>query len=482
MAFELKQHLKLSQQLIMTPQLQQAIKLLQLSRLELVEAVNQEMEENPLLEEAAAEEETEISTDVEPAEVQTPPETKRTEELTGEGDGKEEFDWSGYLEDYSPSLSARDRSDADAPSWENLLVVKSTLNDYLMWQLGLSSMTDLERRIGEQIIGNIDPNGYLAASVEEIAVLESVAPAVVECVLKSIQEFDPPGIAARDLKECLLIQSRILRMQGTLVDRIIEHHIKDLEIKNYANIARKLKVPLQEVLAAVEVIGNMDPKPGSSYNDDRVQTIIPDVYVVKSGDDYKVTLNDDGMPRLRISGFYRNLVGGGSPGANAETGKKYIRERMQSAAWLIKSIQQRQRTIYKVAESIVQFQRSFLDNGISHLKPLVLRDVAENVGMHESTISRVVTNKYMHTPQGIYEMKFFFSSSLKNADGEAIASKCVKEEIRKIVGSEGHKKPYSDSDIVAMLAKSGTYIARRTVAKYREMMGILPSSRRKKMF
>ncbi len=482
MAFELKQHLKLSQQLIMTPQLQQAIKLLQLSRLELVEAVNQEMEENPLLEEAVAEEETESSTDVESAEAQTAPETKRTEELTGEGDGKEDFDWSGYLEDYSPSISPRDRSDADAPSWENLLVVKSTLNDYLMWQLGLSPITDQERRIGEQIIGNIDPNGYLAASVEEIAALESVAPAIVECVLTSIQEFDPPGIAARDLKECLLIQSRILHMQGTLVDRIIEHHIKDLEIKNYANIARKLKVSLQDVLAAVEVIENMDPKPGSGYNDDRVQTIIPDVYVVKSGDDYKVTLNDDGMPRLRISGFYRNLVGGSPPGASAENGKKYIRERMQSAAWLIKSIQQRQRTIFKVAESIVQFQRNFLDGGISFLKPLVLRDVAESVGMHESTISRVVTNKYMHTPQGIYEMKFFFSSSLKNADGEAIASKCVKEEIRKIVGGEGHKKPYSDSDIVAMLAKSGIHIARRTVAKYREMMGILPSSRRKKMF
>ena len=482
MAFELKQHLKLSQQLIMTPQLQQAIKLLQLSRLELVDAINQEMEENPLLEEAAADEESEASTDVESAEAQTSPETKRTEELTGEGDGKEEFDWSGYLEDYSPSISARDRNDADAPSWENLLVVKSTLNDYLMWQLGLAPMTDQERRVGEQIIGNIDPNGYLAASVEEVAGLESVEPATVECVLKRIQEFDPPGIAARDLKECLLIQSRILQMQGTLVDRIIDHHIKDLEIKNYANIARKLKVSLQDVLTAVEVIGNMDPKPGSSYNDDRIQTIIPDVYVVKAGDDYKVTLNDDGMPRMRISGFYRNLVGGSPHGTGAENGKKYIRERMQSAAWLIKSIQQRQRTIFKVAESIVQFQRSFLDSGISCLKPLVLRDVAESVGMHESTISRVVTNKYMHTPQGIYEMKFFFSSSLKNADGEAIASKCVKEEIRKIVVAEGHKKPYSDSDIVAMLAKSGIHIARRTVAKYREMMGILPSSRRKKMF
>ena len=482
MAFELKQHLKLSQQLIMTPQLQQAIKLLQLSRLELVEAINQEMEENPLLEETAAEEETEASTDVESLEAQTLPDAKRTEELTGEGDGKEEFDWSNYLEDYSPSLSARERSDADTSGWENLLVVKSTLGDYLTWQLSLSPFSDEERKIGEQIIGNSDQNGYLAASVEEIAALESKEPAAVENVLRKIQEFDPPGIAARDLKECLRIQSRMLETHDTLVDRIIEHHMKDLEIKNYGNIARKLKVSLPEVFAAVEVIGNMDPRPGSSYNDDRVQTIIPDVYVVKSGDDYKVTLNDDGFPKLRISHFYRDMMAGAVPGAKADNGKKYVRERMQSATWLIKSIQQRQRTIFKVAESIVQFQRNFLDGGVSHLKPLVLRDVAESVGMHESTISRVVTNKYMHTPQGIFEMKYFFSSSLKNDEGEAIASKSVKEEIRKIVGAEPPKKPRSDSDIVALLAKSGIHIARRTVAKYRDMMGILPSSRRKRMF
>ena len=488
MAFELKQNLKLSQQLIMTPQLQQAIKLLQLSRLELLETVNQEMEENPLLEEETSDEDSEAEKKIESEESEegTPEELKtqeRTGELTGEGDGREEFDWDSYLEDYGPMGVTYDRTEGTAPTWDNLLVGKSSLTDHLMWQLRLSPLTEDEKKVGEQIIGNLDQNGYLMATMEEIAAQEKTSPDFAEEVLRKIQEFDPLGIAARDLKECLLIQARTLGAARALVERIIIGHLKDLEIKNYEQIARKLKTPLDDVLAAVIIITNMDPKPGSVYNEERIQAIVPDVYVIRSGDDYKIVLNDDGLPRLRISNFYREIMSGVGSGAKAESGKKYIKERVQSATWLIKSIQQRQKTIYRVAESIVRHQKEFFDEGICFLKPLILRDIADDVEMHESTISRVVTNKYMHTPRGIFEMKYFFGSSIHRSGGEDVASKSVQEEIRKIIAEENLRKPFSDQEIVERLQQtSGISIARRTVAKYREVMGVLPSSRRKKYF
>jgi RNA polymerase sigma-54 factor len=487
MAFELKQNLKLSQQLVMTPQLQQAIKLLQLSRLELTDLITQEMEENPLLEELTSEEYPEDTTvpefdAVEIADREEIKAVERTEEITGEGDGKEEFDWNSYLEDYGPTGVRYDRKDDDAPSWDNVLKVKPSLTDHLMWQLKLSRITDAEMKIGEQIIGNLDSNGYLAASIEEIAKQEGVEESFVEGVLKKIQEFDPPGIAARDIKECLLIQARILGVLTPLGESIINEHLKDLETKNYSNISRKLKVPMSEVLQAVCIISSMDPKPGSVYTEERIDTITPDVYVSKAGEEYKIILNDDGLPKLRISNFYKEIMGGSNTYPDAENSRKYIRERMQSATWLIKSIQQRQRTIYKVTESILKLQRDFFNYGINYLKPLVLRDIADDVEMHESTISRVVTNKYMHTPRGIFELKYFFSSRIQKTSGDAVASKSVKEDIKKIVSAENPKKPYSDSDIVDLLKKSGISIARRTVAKYREMMGVLPSSKRKKYF
>ncbi len=487
MAFELKQNLKLSQQLIMTPQLQQAIKLLQLSRLEMLEAVNQEMEENPLLEEASpdadkerddelAGEEPELLARDELAHVE------RTEELTGEGDGKEDFDWNNYLEDYHPSGTIYERSESESPSWDNLLSSKPSLLDHLMWQLKLSQLTELEMRVGEQIIGNIDQDGYLRASLEEMAAQENAGVEVFEKVLAKVQEFDPPGVAARDLQECLLIQARLLGLGNNLLMTIIQEHLHDLEKKDYNRIARKLKVSLDDVVQAVMLITHMEPKPGSIYADEKAQTIIPDVYVFKSGDEYQIVLNEEGVPRLRISNYYRELMSGIDNKAASEDNKRYLREKVQSASWLIKSILQRQKTIYKVTESIVKMQRDFFEGGIKHLKPLVLRDIAEDVEMHESTISRVVTNKYMHTPRGVFELKYFFSSSLQKTDGEATASKSVKEEIRKLIASEEPLSPYSDQEIVALLKASGIAIARRTVAKYREMMRILPSTRRKRYF
>jgi RNA polymerase sigma-54 factor len=374
-----------------------------------------------------------------------------------------------------------DREEDEGPSWENMLSRKTTLTDHLMWQLGLSRMSEIERKIGEEIIGNLDSSGYLAATVEEIAEPVKVSPEVVEKVLAKIQEFDPPGIASRDLKECLMAQAKVLGVKNPLIETIIRDHIHDLETKNYNNIAKKLKVPLTDILDAIFLISRMDPKPGLVYSDEGPQYIIPDVFVFKVSDEYKIILNDEGLPRLRISNFYREILGGASEGAtSADECKKYIKERLQSATWLIKSIQQRQRTIFRVTESIVKFQREFFDQGIQFLKPLVLRDVADDVEMHESTISRVTTNKYMHTPRGIFELKYFFNSSINKTSGDAIASKSVQEEIRKIISGEDTRKPLSDSEIVDILSRQGISIARRTVAKYREMMGILPSSKRKK--
>jgi RNA polymerase sigma-54 factor len=491
MAFELKQNLKLTQQLIMTPQLQQAIKLLQLSRQELVEAINQEMEENPLLEEISQEDVNEeqvyeeIAENVISVERENVKSLEHTEEINVEkGAGTEEFDWASYLEDYGPVGVTYGGKDGEETSWDNVLTEGQSLTKHLTWQMTLSSFSEDEERVCNQIIGNLDQNGYLCASVTEIAQLENVSEEFVEEVLKKVQEFDPPGIAARNLQECLLIQARMLGVKNKIIEVIIKEFLKELELKNYVHIAHKLKVPLKEVELAVLLISSMNPKPGSVYSEEKTQPVIPDVYVVKSGDEYKIILNDDGLPRLRISNFYREIMAGLSSHGhnNAESGKKYIKDKVQSATWLIKSIQQRQNTIYKVAESIVKFQRDFFEKGIDSLKPLVLRDIANDIDMHESTISRVVNNKYMHSPQGIFEMKYFFGSSIKRTSDGTIASKSVKEEIRQIINSEQPKKPYSDCEIVDLLKAKGINIARRTVAKYREMMGILPSSKRKKYF
>jgi RNA polymerase sigma-54 factor len=479
MPFELKQNLKLTQQLIMTPQLQQSIKLLQLSRLELVAAINKELEENPLLEERNYDDDADGEITPEMNDIKGELTTK---EITGEGDGRDDFDWDGYLEDFGPVGGTYSHEDIEAPSLENVLTKTGTLTDHLRWQLNLSHFSEEEKRVGEQIIGNLDNNGYLVANLDEIASIENEEKDFVEGVLAKVQEFDPPGVAARDLKECLMIQVRLLDISSNLLGKIIEEHLNDLVTKNYHVIARKQKVSIEEVQAAVLLIDRLDPKPGSLYNEERPQYVIPDVFVFKVGDEYKIVLNDDGLPRLKLSSLYRKILGDKSDNSTGENNKTYIKDRMQSAIWLIKSIQQRQKTIYKVSESIVRHQKDYFDLGINYLKPMVLRDVAYDVDMHESTISRVTTNKYMHTPRGIFELKYFFNSGIHRTDGDSIASESVKEKIRKIIAEEDKKKPYKDSEIVNILKGSNISIARRTVAKYREMMGIIPSSKRKKYF
>mgnify|MGYP004701322153 FL=1 len=487
MALEIRQQLKMSQQLVMTPQLQQAIKLLQLSRLELVDLVRQELEENPILEEtgdqALDEEEgipeTERSDDLTGEEL---PVQDTIPEVTGESEGLGDIDWQSYLEGYSLGGSTADNyeEDEDRPSYENLLTKGTSLAEHLLWQLGLSRIHPRDNLVATELIGNIDEDGYLKVSLEEIAEEVSSTVKDVERILELVQRFDPSGVGARSLQECLLIQVRQLDLQGSLVEIMLRDHIDNIEARRFNVIAKELEIPLDEVHAAIRFISTLDPHPGRAYGQEDVHYVLPDIFVQRIGDEYVVTLNDEGLPNLRINSFYRSALSGGKT-VDAKTGE-YIQEKMRGAVWLIKSIHQRQRTIYKVTKSIVKFQKDFFDRGIDYLMPLVLRDVAEDIEMHESTISRVTTNKYVQTPQGLYELKYFFNSSINTTGGDFIASESVKSRIKEIVADENPKKPFSDQKIVELLEKRGISIARRTVTKYREMIGIRSSSERKCLF
>jgi RNA polymerase sigma-54 factor len=498
-SLELKQHLKMTQQLVMTPQLQQAIKLLQLSRMELVDLIRTEVNENPLLEENL--EEDERAEAASPAEAKleelapAPKETEKAEEVKGE-EGANEIDWDQYLDHYQmqghTAPSNKNLGDEELPGFEATLTRKGDLTDHLVWQLRLSNFSEAEEQVAMLIIGNLDTDGYFRMpavdgeseetvtrdAVVRVAFEAGVGVEFAEAVLHKVQLLDPTGVAARDLRECLLLQARQLNADIPEVVAIIERHLRHLESKNYGAIAKDLKIPVEQVVAAVKIISHFEPKPGRAYSSEEAQYITPDVHVHKVGDRYVTVLNDDGLSKLRISGMYRQALKNGKAGA----AKEYIQDKLRSAVWLIRSIHQRQRTIFKVTESIVKFQRDFLDKGIAHLKPLILRDVAEDIGMHESTVSRVTTNKYVHTPQGIYELKFFFNSAIARTGGDEIASEAVKNHIKQIVGGEDPKHPHSDQKIVEILKSQGIEIARRTVAKYREVLGILPSSKRKKYF
>ncbi|NMB77308.1 MAG: RNA polymerase factor sigma-54 [Myxococcales bacterium] len=510
---ELKQSLSLKQtlQLVMTPQLQQAIKLLQLSRLELSEVVHQEMLENPVLEESPEAPEAEPPENTAEAEALTPPtadereasatervaermeRSEKPEEVKGADGLNQDIDWEKYLEDLDsqpglPGTRTPPSSD-ELPSFENQLVRRTSLTDHLMWQLRMSNLSESDQRIGAEIILELNEDGYLVADDEDrlagrspisiIAGRLSVPEAEVERVLSHLQGFDPVGVAARDLRESLLIQARLLGIENGLVYAIIESHLPEVERKNYPAIARALKVTTEQVVEAVRLIGQLEPKPGRVYSEDEPQYITPDIFVYKLADEYVVVLNEDGLPKLRISPYYRRALQNSGP--RGET-RDYIQDKLRSAIWLIRSIHQRQRTIYRVTESIVKFQREFFDKGISHLKPLVLRDVAEDLGLHESTISRVTTNKFVHTPQGIYELKFFFNSGISRVVGEDVASETVKEKIRQMCAAEDPKNPLSDREIGDRLREQNINIARRTVAKYRELLDILPSSKRRKLY
>ena len=475
MAIGMKQSLQLGQNLVMTPQLQQAIKLLQLSRMELENLINTELVDNPTLDESSESESTTQSMN----EVEAAPEGSKVEENP---QASEDFNWENYLENVrsTPSLPVYRGGEDELPSYESTLTQTANLTDHLLWQLQLGGLAEKERAIGEVIIGNINEDGYLTTTVEEMAQKENFDPHEVEAVLYTIQNFDPIGVASRDLKECLLVQIYDMKREDEMLEKIVENHLPDLEKKNYQAISKALGLSMEEIIKRIKIIEELEPKPGRAFGGAPSHYIIPDIYIVKRGEEYVVMLNEDGLPKLKISSFYKNLLEKGEF-SQAQT-KDYAQGKLRSAVWLIRSIHQRQRTIFKVTESIVRQQREFFDKGIAFLKPMVLRDVANDIGMHESTISRVTTAKYVHTPRGIFELKFFFNSGISRVSGSDVASESVKEKVKAIVAQEPPKNPYSDQKIVELLLKENINIARRTVAKYREMLGILPSSKRKKVF
>jgi RNA polymerase sigma-54 factor len=358
--------------------------------------------------------------------------------------------------------------------FENLGKSDTSLTEHLMEQLRLGRDDPEVLRIGEAIIGNLDEDGYLRADVGEIAAGMGVGPEAVESALKLIHGFDPPGVAARSVQECLLLQLTADAEPDPVSVEIVERHFEDLERRRYADIARALKLPLERVMESIEEIQGLEPKPGRRFSSNDARYVAPDVIIQKVGDDYVVLLNEEGIPRLRVNSLYRSLLR-----RSGDEAKQYVEQKLRSAVWLIKSVEQRQRTLRKVAQSLVNFQREFLDKGLPYLRPLALRDVGDDISMHESTISRVTTNKYVETPQGLFELKFFFHSGIASENGSMVSSVSVKKTIRDMVAAEDGAKPLSDQEIAQALQGQGLTIARRTVAKYREELGILPSHQRR---
>jgi RNA polymerase sigma-54 factor len=507
MALELKQQVKLSQQLVMTPQLQQAIKLLQLSRMELVGLVQKELQENPVLEEtfevdesAGAEGDTasaaqiadasEATADMraEPAGAEGEAGAAEAPEADFEAADREptdaekivDIDWQNYM-DARPHTGMREAAgDDDRPGIDQTHTRRESLSDHLEWQLQLASFPVEEEIAAHFIIGNLDERGYLGSSLEELSRQSGVREEVVESALMKVHEFDPTGVAARDLRECLGIQVRALEIDDPLVRRIIDVELDTLVKRDFRKVAKSLGVTIEEVAAAATIIGRLEPRPGRAFGGDEPVYIVPDIYVHRIGDEFHVVLNDDGLPRLRINGMYREVLAAKDNPVPKDT-KDYVNEKVRSAMWLIKSIHQRQRTIYKVMQSIIKHQRDFFEKGINFLKPLNLRDVADDIEMHESTVSRVTTNKYAHTPQGIFELKYFFNSSISRVEGDAVASESVKERIRRLIVNEDARRPLSDQRIAEMLRVANINIARRTVTKYRESMNLLSSTKRRQV-
>ena len=480
MALEQRLSVRMSQRLIMTPSLQQAIKLLQMSKLELVYEIQQELTENPVLEEVLEEgtppERAESETT--PAEVSGAPESADTETR----DPFEEIDYESYFNDMEGSYVPRVPMETGEalPSFENTLAEKQDLAGHLIWQLDMAVSTDSGKEIGRAIIGNLNPDGYLRASVEELQEMGGFSAEEIRSTLTLIQGFDPVGVAASDLVECLTIQLRHLGEEGSPAETIVMHHMDKLQNRRYKELAEALGIPLDDLHAEIEIIKGLDPRPGQKYNVESSRYVVPDVYIVKIDDDYQVLLNEEGLPRLRISPVYRKMIERGGNDTAPADAKEYVRNKLRSAFRLIKSLEERQRTIYKVAVSIVKHQREFLDFGIERMRPLVLKDVADDIGMHESTVSRVVNNKYMHTHRGLFELRFFFHSGIASVHGgDNVSSLTVKERIRKIVSAEDGKRPLSDAAIVKVLLGEGLQIARRTVAKYREELKIPSSGSRK---
>jgi len=481
MALNLRLEAKMTQSLVMTPRLQQAIKLLQYNHLEMVNHVQEALLENPTLEEVpdsagdvVGEREQEIRKDAESAK----------EDLAEQNNGEEgSIDWEKFL-DHLANANTRTNAPSggtihdDLPPIETNLTYGESLADHLDFQLKMMRCGEDEAHAADEIIGNLDHRGYLVASVDEIAQTTGVDVEVVTEALELVQSLDPLGCGARDLSECLIIQARVVFPEDTNFERILsDEHLHNLERRNYQAIARDLQLDLEDVVEYHRMIQDLEPHPGRGFTGEEPRYITPDIYVVRRAEEWVVSLNEDGMPDLRISGYYQKIMRSAS-----KDDREYLLDKLRGAEFLIKSINKRRKTIRKVTESILKFQREFFEHGVERLRPLVLQDVADDVGVHMSTVSRVTTNKYVHTSHGTFELKYFFTAGVRQQSGFDMSAEAIKNKIKNLCAAENPKKPLSDQAIANALKKEGVKVARRTVAKYREALGILPSSQRKMMF
>ena len=480
MAIKMSQGLKQSQSLMITPQLQQAIKLLTLTHLEMTTLISQEMVENPMLEEIDFEVEDTSSREEMDAKEASAEDFSGPELIEG---AKDSFDWEQYSESFNTTSSSSPNmkeagSPDDLPSYENMVSKSQSLQEHLEWQLRMESLTTEELNYALELIGNIDDDGYLEVPVEDIIARTKLDKDQAIGILGLVQHLDPVGCGAQNLEECLGIQARLLPERSPLVELIIERNMRDLEKKDYNKISKDFGVSKEKIKDAELIIMGLNPKPGRLVSAEETQYVVPDIFIAEVGGEFVVQVNDEGVPRLRISNLYKSLIKNQQSDAEA---KEFVQDKLRSAMWLIKSIENRQKTIYKVANSIVRTQQEFFKKGPAFLKPMILKDIANEIGMHESTVSRVTTNKFMHTPIGTFELKYFFNAGIGGKNGGIdIAGESLKLKIKEMINHEDPKRPLSDQKISELLSTKDIVVARRTVAKYREMMGIAPSSKRKK--
>lgn len=480
MAPKLSQSLKQTQGLVITPQLQQAIKMLTLTHLEMTNVISEQMVENPMLEESGTDA-SEKSSEVERMENQTS--EAKAEEFNEEPIfNKDDFDWGSYVEHFNsnsgsaPSMVSRDPD--ETPNYENMISQTVSLADHLLAQIGLEELSSVQSSIAEEIVHNINSDGFLEITVNEIADHQNVEIGAVEEILEMVQYLDPVGCGTSNMEEALILQALVSGVHGPILEGLVRNHLTDLKNKRFSKIAESLEVDENSVRSVAKIISELNPCPGRLVASTDTHYVVPDIFVVNMGGEFVVQVNDDGVPKLRISNLYKQLLAAGEKNSEAQD---YVQEKLKSAMWLIKSIQNRQKTIYRVAKAIVSRQQDFFKKGPSFLKPMILKDIAEEIGMHESTVSRVTNNKYMHTPIGLFELKYFFGTGLGGKDGGIeISNEALKVKLKQIIEAENPMKPLSDQKLAILLSQDDVKVARRTVAKYREILGIESSSKRKK--
>ena len=479
---EQRLNLKVTQKQVLTPGLVQMVSVLALNKLELSEMISQELMENPVLEEAT--EITDSTEDTPVKEERAPdPADKEIIEVTASQNGEssdpfQEIDYGSFFDDYlDPGYRTQTPSEVvERPAFENFLAKPTNLYDHLHWQLSLSFVPAAVSSAAASIIGNLNEDGYLKTALDEIAVTGEHTTEEVAEGLQLVQTFYPSGIAARDLKECLLIQLEHLQGDQRIAIQIVKSHLKQLQNKQYSEIARALDKPLIVILSQIKIIKDLDPRPGQRYNKQEARVVEPEVAIVNGENGYTVTVNEDDIPQLRLTGTYRKMI---SRDGSSKEGREYVKERYSSAIRFIKNIEQRKQTIIRVCEAIVRRQLDFLDHGLDYLRPMMIKDVAEEVGVHPSTVSRAVANKYAQTPQGVYELRYFFSEAVQGPAGTLIPLIIAKRKVKKLIREEDPAKPLTDEKITRRLNQEGIMVTRRTVAKYREDLKILSTHQRR---